>query len=46
MISKLLLSAAFAMGLSTAAFAGVMMAPVGDGTTAITRVAEGCGSGF
>jgi hypothetical protein len=46
MISKLFLSVAFAIGLSTAAFAGVMMAPVGESSPAITRVAEGCGPGF
>lgn len=47
MISKLLLGTALALGLATAAYAGVAMAPVGDhnGLT-ITRVAEGCGPGF
>jgi len=46
MISKLLLSAAFAAGLATSAFAGVLVAPVGDAGVTITRVAEGCGPGF
>jgi hypothetical protein len=43
MISKLLLSAAFVVGLATSASAGMSIAPVGDAGAAITRVAEGCG---
>ncbi|MGO9133737.1 MAG: GCG_CRPN prefix-to-repeats domain-containing protein [Methylovirgula sp.] len=46
MISKLLLSAALVAGLATSAMAGVMVSPLGDTGTTITRVAEGCGPGM
>ena len=43
-MTKLLMSAAFIVGLATSAYAGVVMAPSSDTTSvSITRVAEGCG---
>jgi hypothetical protein len=43
-MTKLLMSAAFIVGLATSAYAGVVVAPTGDNTgVSITRVAEGCG---
>ena len=42
----ILLSAALALGLATAASAAVTPAPVGAFGSAFLKVAEGCGPGF
>jgi hypothetical protein len=46
MTKTLLLGAALAFGLATAANAGITPAPVGKTDPLVTRVAEGCGPGF
>lgn len=47
MMTKWLLSAACVAGLATAAYAGPVVAPLGDNAgLAITHVAEGCGPGM
>ena len=45
MMKTIVLSAALAVGLATAAGATVMPAPISKTDTAITNVAEGCGPG-
>jgi hypothetical protein len=42
----ILLGAALAVGLATAAGAGVMPAPLGGADSTVIEVAEGCGPGF
>lgn len=46
MIKTIIISASLAFGFVTAADAGMMSAPVGPTSTAIVKVAEGCGPGF
>ena len=46
MTRTLLLGAALAFGLATAANAGVAPAPVGKTESLVSKVAEGCGRGF
>jgi hypothetical protein len=46
MIRSILLSGALALGLATAANAGVMPAPVASPDGVIIKVAEGCGPGW
>ena len=46
MVRSIVLSAALAFGLATAANASVAPAPVGGGQSLIVKVAEGCGAGF
>ncbi len=46
MVRTIVLSAALALGLATAAGAGVIPAPVGIVSSPIVKVAEGCGPGF
>jgi len=46
MVRSIVLGAAFAFGLATAASAGIIPAPVGNDAGAIVRVAEGCGPGW
>jgi hypothetical protein len=45
MVRSIVLSAALAFGLATAANAGVAPAPV-NGQSLIVKVAEGCGAGW
>jgi hypothetical protein len=46
MVRSIVLSAALAFGLATAASAGITPAPVGNYDGAIVKVAEGCGPGW
>src|SRR5262249_16229475 len=46
MMKTIVLGAALAIGIATAASATVMPAPVGKADSLITRVAEGCGPGM
>lgn len=46
MLKSLLLSAALAAGLATAASAGVTPVVIGKSDAAIIKVAEGCGPGW
>ena len=46
MTRTLLLGAALAFGLATAANAGVAPAPLGKTESLVRKVAEGCGLGF
>jgi len=46
MVRTVVLSAALALGVATAASAGVIPAPVGIAANPIVKVAEGCGPGF
>jgi hypothetical protein len=46
MTKTLLLGAALAFGLATAANAGITPAPVGKTDSLMTKVAESCGAGF
>jgi hypothetical protein len=46
MTRTLLLGAALAFGLATAASAGIAPAPVGKTESLVSKVAEGCGRGF
>ena len=46
MTRTLLLGAALAFGLATAANAGIAPAPVGKTESLMSKVAEGCGRGF
>jgi hypothetical protein len=46
MVRSLILSAALAMGLATAASAAVMPHQIGSSDGSIIRVAEGCGPGW
>ena len=46
MIRTFLIGAALAMGVTTAASAAVMPAPVGVPNASVVKVAEGCGAGF
>jgi hypothetical protein len=46
MIKTTLLSAALAFGIATAASAGIAPAPIGNTSSPIVKVAEGCGPGF
>jgi hypothetical protein len=46
MIRSIVLSAALVLGLASAASAGITPAPVGNASSAIVKVAEGCGPGF
>jgi hypothetical protein len=46
MTKTILLSAALALGLATAAGATVLPAPIGKTDSLITNVAEGCGPGM
>ena len=46
MTRTLLLGAALAFGLATAANAGITLAPVGKAESLVSKVAEGCGRGF
>jgi len=46
MVRSIVLSAALAFSLATAASAGITPAPVGSGDNAIVKVAEGCGPGW
>ena len=46
MMRTILLGTALAFGLATAATAGVPPVQVGDASTAIIKVAEGCGPGM
>jgi hypothetical protein len=45
MIRTIVLSAALALGVATAAGAGVIPAPVGAASP-VVKIAEGCGPGF
>jgi hypothetical protein len=46
MMKTIVLGAALAVGIATAAGATVMPAPVGNADSLITKVAEGCGPGM
>ena len=46
MVKTILLSAALALGIASAASAAVTPAPVGNFSSAIVKVAEGCGPGM
>jgi len=46
MVRSIVLSAALAFGLATAASAGITITPVGNADSLIVKVAEGCGPGF
>jgi hypothetical protein len=46
MMKTVLLGAALAFGLATAAGATVIPAPLGTGASAVVQVAEGCGPGM
>ena len=46
MIKTLILSGALAIGLATAAGAGIAYTPIQKSDSLIVKVAEGCGAGF
>jgi hypothetical protein len=46
MLRSIVLSAALAFGLATAANAGIAPAPIGGSKNLIVKVAEGCGPGW
>ena len=46
MVRSIVLSAALAFGLATAANAGIAPAPVGSAGDLVIKVAEGCGPGW
>ena len=46
MIRTTMLSAALIFGVASAASAGVAPAPIGNSSSLIVKVAEGCGPGF
>jgi hypothetical protein len=46
MLRTILMGAALAIGVSSAASAAVLPAPLGAGNVGIVKVAEGCGPGF
>ena len=46
MIKTTVLGFAFALAFASAAGAGVIPAPIGNGESAVIKVAEGCGPGF
>jgi hypothetical protein len=46
MVRSIVLSAALAFGLATAANAGVAPGSIGGGQSLIVKVAEGCGAGW
>jgi hypothetical protein len=46
MVRSLILSGALAIGLATAANAGITPVPLGNGDGVIIKVAEGCGAGY
>ena len=46
MVRSIVLSAALAFGLATAASAGIAPAPVGSAEGLVVKVAEGCGPGW
>jgi hypothetical protein len=46
MVRSIVLSAALAFGLTTAAYAGMAGSAVGNTSSLVIKVAEGCGPGF
>lgn len=46
MVRSIMLSAALAFGLATAASAGITPGPVGNANSAVVKVAEDCGAGM
>ena len=46
MIKTIILSGALAIGLATAASAGIAYTPIQKSDSLIVKVAEGCGAGF
>ena len=46
MLRSVVLSAAFALGLTSVANAAISPMPVGGGEVAIVKIAEGCGAGW
>jgi len=46
MVRSIVLSAALAFGLATAASAGVTPTPVGNAGSLVVKVAEDCGAGY
>ena len=46
MVRSIILSGALALGLATAANAGITPAPLGGADGVVIKVAEGCGAGW
>jgi hypothetical protein len=46
MVRSIILSGALALGLATAANAGIMPAPISGSDAVVIKVAEGCGPGW
>jgi hypothetical protein len=46
MIKTIILSGALALGLATAASAGIAYTPIGQSDSLVVKVAEGCGAGW
>jgi hypothetical protein len=46
MIRSVLISSVLALGLTTAASAAMVPAPLGNADSSVVKAAEGCGAGF